>query len=427
MVVAGAPVARAEPRGHRRQEQTSEGHSTVADVAPSPMRELIVPVVPAEGPTTEPAETLPGEEPQLEAELGVDASMWAIVLAGGIGSRFWPLSSPERPKQLLHLIGERPLITETVARLAPLIPPERILVLTSRDIAPAIHAAIPEVPETNMLVEPRPLGTAAALAWGAQEIVRRAGPETIFCCLHADLAVSFPEFFRHTVIRAGRVAAREKSLVSVGVRATRPETAFGYMRPGAPLGSGSVDDGTPCRVKSFIEKPGAVLAEMLVADGAFWNAGVFVWRAQDVLDALGEYTAELAHGLQALRERDFVRFAGMIQSVSIERGLLERCSNLIVVPGEFGWDDVGTWASLRRARELDDNGNGAHGPVHFVECTGNVVHSEGVPVVLYGLSGMLVVSLAGLTFVTTLDRASELKPLLDALPEELRSAHLSRE
>jgi mannose-1-phosphate guanylyltransferase len=188
-----------------------------------------------------------------------------------------------------------------------------------------------------------------------------------------------------------------------------------------PLQGGSVNDGEPCRVKSFIEKPGPVLAEMLVGDGAFWNSGIFVWRAQDVLDALAANTSELAHGLQALRERDYVRFAGMIQSVSIERGLLERCSNLVCVPGEFGWDDVGTWASLRRARELDDDGNGAHGEVHFVESTGNVVHAEGIPVVLYGVSGMLVVSIEGLTFVTTLDRATELKPLLDALPEEIRN------
>jgi mannose-1-phosphate guanylyltransferase len=384
------------------------------------MNNLIVPVVPAISEVDRVA-TLTSEEPQPQAELSADSSMWAIVLAGGIGSRFWPLSTPDRPKQLLNLIGERPLIAETIARLAPLIPPERVLVLTSRDIAPAISAAIPEIPETNMLVEPRPLGTAAALAWGANEIVRRAGPETIFCCVHADLAIAFPEFFRHTLIRAARIAGREKALVTVGVRATRPETGFGYIRPGQPLHGGMADDGAPSRVKSFIEKPGPVLAEMLVADGAFWNAGIFVWRGQDVLDALTEYTAELAHGMQALRDRDFIRFAGMIQSISIERGLLERTSNLVLVPGEFGWDDVGTWASLRRARELDDDGNGAHGPVHFVECTGNVVHAEGVPVVLYGLSGMLVVSLVGLTFVTTLDRASELKPLLDALPEEIRN------
>src|SRR5215211_449802 len=383
------------------------------------MTNLIVPVVPPPESAGEQVATLTAEEPQPAALLEADSSMWAIVLAGGIGSRFWPLSTPTRPKQLLNLIGERPLIAETIARLAPLIPPERVLVLTSRDIASAIRTAIPEVPDTNMLVEPRPLGTAAALAWGASEVVRRAGPETVFCCIHADLAVAFPEFFRQTVVRAARVAAREKALVAVGVRATRPETAFGYMRPGTPL-HGASGENAECRVKSFIEKPGPVLAEMLVSDGAYWNAGVFVWRGQDVLDALAEYTAELAHGLQALRDRDFVRFAGMIQSVSIERGLLERTTNLVLVPGDFGWDDVGTWASLRRARELDDDGNGAHGEVHFVECTGNVVHAEGVPVVLYGVSGMLVVTLSGLTFVTTLDRASELRPLLDALPDEIR-------
>ena len=365
--------------------------------------------------------TLTSEEPRGESERGVDASMWAMVLAGGIGSRFWPLSTPDRPKQLLNLIGERPLIAETISRLAPLIPPERVLVLTSRDIAPAIAAVIPEIPETNMIVEPRPLGTAAAVARGADEIVRRAGPEAIFCCVHADLAVAFPEFFRHALIRAARVAAREKALVTVGVRATRPETGFGYIRPGQALHGGTAEDGAPCRVKSFIEKPGPVLAEMLVGDGAFWNAGIFVWRGRDVLDGIAEHTSELAHGMQALRDRDYVRFAGMIQSVSIERGLLERTSNLVLVPGEFGWDDVGTWASLRRARELDDDGNGAHGEVHFVECTGNVVHAEGVPVVLYGVSGMLVVTLAGLTFVTTLDRATELRPLLDALPDDIRN------
>jgi mannose-1-phosphate guanylyltransferase len=384
------------------------------------MNKLIVPVVPAISDADRVA-TLTAEEPQPQSELDTDSSMWAIVLAGGIGSRFWPLSTPDRPKQLLNLIGERPLIAETIARLAPLIPPERVLVLTSRDIAPAIAAAIPEIPDTNMLIEPRPLGTAAALAWGASEIVRRAGPETVFCCIHADLAIAFPEFFRHALIRAARVAAREKALVTVGVRATRPETGFGYIRPGQPLHGGPADVSAPSRVKSFIEKPGPVLAEMLVADGAFWNAGIFVWRGQDVLDSLTEYTAELAHGMQALRDRDFIRFAGMIQSISIERGLLERTSNLVLVPGEFGWDDVGTWASLRRARELDDDGNGAHGQVHFVECTGNVVHAEGVPVVLYGVSGMLVVTLAGLTFVTTLDRATELRPLLDALPDEIKN------
>jgi mannose-1-phosphate guanylyltransferase len=366
--------------------------------------------------------TLTAEEPETQSELAADAAMWAIVLAGGIGSRFWPLSSPERPKQLLNLIGDRPLIAETVARLQPLVPPDRVLVLTSRDIAPAIHAAIPEVPEQNMLVEPRPLGTAAALAWGAKEVARRAGPETIFACIHADLAVGFPELFRDVVRQAARIAASGDALVAVGARPTRPETGFGYMRLGAHYDSSGVPNDIPVRrVAAFVEKPGLLVAEELIQDGAWWNTGVFVWRASVVLDAIERLVVEVAPGLGALDAKDYERFASLIQSTSLERGLLERSRQCVAVLGDFAWDDVGTWASLRRARELDDNGNGAIGQVHFVEATSNVVHAEKGTVVLYGCSSMLVVTLDGLTLVTPLERATDLKPLLDALPGDIRA------
>jgi mannose-1-phosphate guanylyltransferase len=368
------------------------------------------------------AGTLPGEVAAPIDTTPVDDSLWAVVLAGGIGSRFWPLSSPERPKQLLALVSDRPLIAETLGRLQPLVPPDRVLVLTSRDIAPALHAAIPEVPQENMLVEPRPLGTAAALAWAALEIARRAGPDAIFCSVHADLAVAFPEAFRHVLRQAARVAARDDVLVTVGVRATRPESAFGYIMPGTPLNAGvPLSAGGACEALAYEEKPPRERAEQLVAAGALWNTGIFVWRARVVREALARHAHELAGGLSALEERDLGRFALSIRSVSIERGLLERSDRVVVVPGDFGWDDVGTWASLRRARELDDTGNGASGRVHFVDASSNVVHAEGSTVVLYGVTGMLVVTLPGLTFVTTLDKASDLKPLLDALPPDVRA------
>lgn len=367
------------------------------------------------------AGTLPGELRQPVATQMVGSTLWAVVLAGGIGSRFWPLSSPRRPKQLLALLTDRPLIAETVQRLQPLIPADRVLVVTSRDIASAIHAAIPDVPLENMLVEPRPLGTAAALAWAADEIARRAGPDTVFCTLHADLAVAFPEAFRHVLMDAARIAASEDALVAVGVRGSRPETGFGYIVPGAPLSiDAPLERGGACDVERFVEKPPLPRARALLDDGALWNAGIFVWRTRVVRAALARHASELAAGLGALASRDLDRFAAQVRSVSIERGLLERSDRVIVVPGEFGWDDVGTWASLRRARELDDEGNGAAGRAHFVDASGNVVHAEGSTVVLYGVDGLLVVTLPGLTFVTTLERASELKPLLDALPPDVR-------
>jgi len=350
-----------------------------------------------------------------------DAPLWAIIFAGGIGSRFWPLSTPTRPKPLLRLVSEQPLLVDTVQRLAPAVPPDRVLVMTSRDIAPAIRAALATVPEMNILVEPRPLGTAAALAWGAQEVARRAGPQTLCCAIHADLAVGFPDEFRRVLRRAGAVALNEQALVAVGVRPTRVEPAFGYIRPGAPVdASHPLADGGAHVVAAFVEKPSDAEAMVHIAGGALWHSGIVVGTAGELLTQLAEKTVELRDGLDALRSGNLPAFVGSIRSVGIERGLLEREPRLLVIPGDFEWDDVGTWASLRRARSLDDDGNGAVGTVHFVDADSNVVHGESGVVVLYGVSRMLVVTLPGLTFVTSLERATDLKPLLDALPGSMR-------
>ncbi|HYW51339.1 MAG TPA: sugar phosphate nucleotidyltransferase [Gemmatimonadaceae bacterium] len=365
---------------------------------------------------------LPSEQPETDAELETSDTLWAVVFAGGIGSRFWPLSTPERPKPLLRLVGDRPLIADTLRRLQPLIPAERTLVLTSADIADAIRAAIPELPEKNMLVEPRPLGTAAALAWGAQEIVNRMGRSTVFCALHADLSAQFEDEFRRSIRRAATYAAGEDApLVAIGARPVRPDTGFGYMLSGSELEPGiSVAQGGACIVSRFVEKPGPLQAEEFINDGALWNAGIYCWQAGAVLDALEANTTELADGLAYLFSGKVDRFFGMVQSISIERGLLERIDTLVCVPSSFGWDDVGTWACLRRVRELDDTGNGVIGDALLVDAESNVVHTESGRVVVYGVNSLLVVSLPGVTFVTSLERAAELAPLFEGLPKELR-------
>lgn len=361
----------------------------------------------------------PEAEPSLLDETGT--ALWAVVFAGGIGSRFWPLSTARRPKPVLALINERPLIADTVHRLAPLVPPERVLVVTSADIVDTLHAAIPEVPRANLLVEPRPLGTAAALAWGATAVAQRAGADTPFCALHADLSVGRPEAFRQTVRRAVQEAMRSESLVAIGVRPTRCETGFGYLQPGTPIdGIRPVADSEALQVAYMVEKPTAALADTLIERGAFWNSGMYVWRASVVLEALAAHTREVAHALPLLAAGALAQFATDVTSVSIERGLLERSDAVVVLPGDFEWDDVGTWAALRRIRELDDTGNGLMGDVHCVDASGNVIHADGQCIVAYGISGMLVVSLDGLTFVTTLERATELGPLLNALPGSVR-------
>ena len=368
------------------------------------------------------------DEPQREALLDTAQGMWAVVFAGGIGTRFWPLSTAQRPKQVLALVNERPLIADTLVRLAPMVPSERVLVVTSADIVDALYDAIPEVPRANMLVEPRPLGTAAALAWGAAEVARRAGPDTVFCALHADLSVAFPDEFQRTVRRAASLAAAQPVLVAIGAKPTRSETGFGYLLPGTAVDSlQAIADGGACRVEYFVEKPTAVVADTLIERGALWNSGIFVWRARVVLHELEQHTRELSHALPLLAAGELGEFAAAVTSISIDRGLLERSHQLVVLPSEFGWDDVGTWAALRRVRDLDDTGNGVMGDVHCVDASGNVLHADGPCIVVYGVSGMLVVSLDGLTFVTTLERATELGPLLNALPGSVRAGPGGRE
>ena len=367
--------------------------------------------------------TMPTEQPLIASEPETDVALWAVVFAGGIGSRFWPLSTPARPKPLLALVSEQTLIEDTVGRLQPTIPPERVLILTSRDIAPAIRSVTKEVPEENVLVEPRPLGTAAALAWAAQEMARRIGPSAMLVAVHADLAVDFPEEFRRTLRRAAAYAAREQALVSVGIRPSRPETGFGYVLPGAPLdGDVPLGQGGAAVTRGYVEKPSEAEAESRIEDGALWHSGILVGAAGTVLEQMRRHTVEVRDALEPLAAGDLPAFVGRVRATSLERGLLERSDRLLVLLGEFGWDDVGTWASLRRARELDDDGNGASGTVHFVDADCNVVHAGHGSVVMYGVSRMLVVTLDGLTFVTTLDRAADLRPLLDALPGSMRIA-----
>jgi mannose-1-phosphate guanylyltransferase len=338
---------------------------------------------------------------------------WAVVLAGGVGSRFWPLSTPSRPKQLLPLVGERSMLADTLARLAPLVPPERTLVLTNAELVDAVRAAAPELPAANVLAEPRPAGTAAALAWAARTIREAAGDDTIMTCVHADWAIADAEGFRAALRRAAEVAAREHGLVTVGIVPTRPEIGYGYIQPGEPAGGGAR------RVARFVEKPDRTRAAELCAGGCLWNSGIFVWRVADFLAEVAAHTPEVAPALEAAGD-DAAAFFAAVRPVSVDVGVLERSDRVFVVPGDFGWDDVGTWASLARVRERDASGNATSGVVHALEARDNVAHAAGNAVVLYGVDGLVVVAREGLTLVTTVERAAELKTLLDSLPPALR-------
>ena len=340
-------------------------------------------------------------------------SSWAVILAGGIGSRFWPLSTPQRPKQLLPLVGDAPLLSDTLERLRPLVPPERTLVLTNASLVEPVAALASELPARNVIAEPKPAGTAAALTWAALEIERRDGPDAVMMSVHADWAIADPGAFRHALTTAASVAEREGALVTVGVVPTRPDPGFGYIQRAERV------DEHAFRVARFVEKPDRANAERMLREGYLWNSGIFVWRVGDFLEEVRERTPEVANAIDAAAE-DPERFFAAVRPVSVDVGVLERSDRVLVIPGEFGWDDVGTWAALRRVRDADASGNAVSGTVHALDATGNVVHAEGNAVILYGVSDLVVVARDGLTLVTTVDRCADLKTLIESLPQHLR-------
>ena len=339
---------------------------------------------------------------------------WAVVLAGGVGSRFWPISTPARPKQLLPLVTQEPLISDALARLAPLVPPERTLILTNATLVDAIAALAPDIPRANLIAEPHPAGTAAALAWAAHVIARRGGRDAVMMSIHADWAVGDPDGFRTALAHAADVAEAHGALVTVGIVPVRADPGFGYIQPGEEIAAGVR------AVARFIEKPDRTRAEAMVRDGYLWNSGIFVWRAGDFLDEVAALTPEVAPHLAAHGNslEDF--FGAVTMPISVDVGVLERSRRVLVLAGDFAWDDVGTWAALRRVRACDDSQNVVHGPVHAVQSHDNVVHTEGSTVVLYGVSDLVVICRDGLTLVTTIDRASDLKALIDELPPRVR-------
>jgi mannose-1-phosphate guanylyltransferase len=335
-----------------------------------------------------------------------------VLLAGGSGTRFWPLSTPENPKQLLPLTGPGSSVEDSVNRLEGLIPRERTLVVAGTGLAARLQERL-QLPPGNILVEPRAASTAPALIWATWE-ARRRDPDAEVLSLHADWAVGDAAAFRNTADVALAAARRHDRLVTVGMVPSRPETGYGYIVPGPPL------DTSARSVARFSEKPDAATALDLMAAGALWNSGLFAWTAARLLAEVETHTPEVSGAVPILAKGDVARFFEEVVPVSIDIGLLERSGAVAVVPGDFAWDDVGTWQALARVRAKDPRGNVVVGPAQLLDSQDCVVWSDGDPIILYGVQEMVVVHANGRILVMPADRAASMKQLLDALPPAIR-------
>jgi len=337
---------------------------------------------------------------------------YAVVLAGGIGSRFWPASSPDRPKQLLPLASDRPLILDTVDRARRLVGSDRVRILTGSKLVEPFQRAVPDLEASSFLVEPLARSTGPALVWAALEI-ERIDPGAIMISLHSDHVIEPFDAFRDTIETAALGAARRGSLVCLGIEPTRPEPGYGYIEVGAARGEGMH------AVVRFHEKPDSATAEGYCASGGYlWNSGIFVWRARDLIEQAGRWAVELQPSLPKLESGDVEGFFHSVQPVSVDVGILERSDRVEVARAAFTWDDVGTWAALSRTRAPDSAGNVVLGEATIVDGAGNIVWAEDGRVHLFGVENMVVVHVGPDILVMPKDNASDLKRFLSHVESE---------
>lgn len=336
-----------------------------------------------------------------------------VIMAGGVGSRFWPISTPEYPKQFVDVLGYgKTMIQMTVERFTGVCPKTNFWVVTSADYVDIVRSQLPELPAENILAEPCARNTAPCIAYACWKI-RVKHPDANVVVTPADaLVIDVPEF-RRIISSALEFAASGERIVTLGIRPTRPETGYGYIAAAAQA-EGIV------KVESFREKPCLEVAQAYLAAGNyFWNAGIFVWRVATIVDSIRRFTPELASKMDTMAESFYSPSESDVvadifptcEKISIDYAVMEKADYIYTYPSDFGWSDVGTWGSLWTLLPHDENGNAVVGQnVHLYGCRGCIVHAPAAAsVVLEGIEDSIVVEREGRILVCRLSEEQRIK------------------
>ncbi len=343
----------------------------------------------------------------------------AVILSGGSGERFWPFSTPDRPKQFLTVFGGKSLLRQAVARLDGLVPPDRILIVTAGSLVAATKAELPELPRENIIAEPCRRDTAAAVATACGVVEARGGTGAVAAILTADQVMGDCAAFRRVLADAVTAASKTGSIVTMGVAPDYPATGFGYIRVGSQvrLGTGTVFS----RVEKFVEKPDVKTARRYLASGKYvWNAGMFVWSVSAMKQALVERAPALAileASVASVRtprrvQKVLEAYYPQLPKISIDYAVIEGTSNMLVSQSAFGWDDVGTWASVDRHLASDSFRNVARGDVALLDVTDSIALSTGPRIAALGVKGLVMVATKDAVLVADKSRVQDLKKLL---------------
>jgi mannose-1-phosphate guanylyltransferase len=350
--------------------------------------------------------------------------LYAVILAGGRGERFWPLTTARRPKHLLALVGDTPLLASAVRHLEGLVPPEKTYVITSADHVRETAGVVPGLPRANIVGEPCSRDTAAAVALGTA-LVRSRDPEAVYAVLTADHVIGDAALFRRTLEESAELARRRKVLVTIGITPTFPSTGFGYIEADEPLQTAGTIRFLVAR--RFIEKPDAASAAVYVASRRyFWNAGMFVWSVPVITNAFARCRPQLAGMIERLVPRAGApdwpglldREYAALDRISIDYAVMEKSPNIAMAVGTFAWDDVGSWPALANHFPADDAGNTLIGDAETLDADGNIVVSPGRLTALLGVRDLVVVQAEGVTLVCARERAQDLKRLVQKLRDK---------
>ncbi len=355
--------------------------------------------------------------------------LFALILAGGSGTRLWPRSRQDWPKQLLSLFSECSLLQETYDRIAPIIPAEHVFVITNQSYVQAAHDQLPQLPLANIIGEPEGRGTAPAIGLAAL-YMRRMDPEGVMVSLHADHYIARADDFRRAVLQAAEVA-RSGMLVTLGIQPSRPETGYGYIHRGELLGM--FDQQPVYRISRFIEKPDGVTAAQLVASGEYsWNSGIFTWQFSTLfqelsrhMPTLSEQLNEIAGDLGTESERStLARVWTQVENQTIDSGLMERCTLGAMLPIDIGWSDVGNWDTLFELLPHDLNMNVVVGEHVTVKTTSSLLYSPNRMIAAVGVENLIVVDAGDAILICSRDRAQEVKHVVEALRKKNQSKYL---
>lgn len=368
---------------------------------------------------------------ELREFTGERSSFWAVIPAGGSGTRLWPLSRAARPKFLLPLVGEASLIQQTAHRVSELTTPDKTLVVCGPAHAAAIARQLPHLPESNIVVEPSPRGSGPAIVLAAA-LIAHQDPNAIMGSFAADHDVTDQPAFQDAV-RTAIAAARHDWLVTIGLTPTRPETGYGYIERSDAVVL-SQDSGTAFEAVRFVEKPPLETAVEYVESGRFlWNASMFIWRCSTLLKVVEQLMPELHAATQRIvsawgtqrREQVMAREWSALADSTIDQGIMEKADRVAVVPADIGWSDVGDWHGLGELIEHDELGNSVRGDLVQVETTQSVVWSETDRLVaLVGLENIVVVDTDDALLVIDRSRAQDVRQIVEQL-KRMRRTELS--